>query len=61
MNSEVQQRTKGIDEVDVIEEELLPPVNEFKRFIRVFFARKIVIFGFERQGRDRKRVSVYAE
>ena len=29
-----------------VEEEILPPVNEFKRFIRVFFSRKIVIVGF---------------
>lgn len=33
-------------EADVIEEELLPPVNEFKRFRRVFFLRKVVVFGF---------------
>ncbi|MDR1205504.1 MAG: ABC transporter permease [Peptococcaceae bacterium] len=33
------------DEFEVLEDQLLPPVNEFKRFIRVFFARKIVIFG----------------
>jgi len=33
-------------EFDVIIEDLLPPVNEFKRFIKVFFKRKIVIFGF---------------
>ena len=31
---------------DVIVEELLPPVNEFKRFVRVFFHRKIVLVGF---------------
>jgi ABC-type dipeptide/oligopeptide/nickel transport system permease subunit len=31
---------------DVIEEELLPPVNELKRFIKVFFKRKVVIAGF---------------
>lgn len=30
---------------EVIEEEPLPPVNEFKRFMRVFFRRKVVIFG----------------
>ena len=30
----------------VLDEEQLPPVNEFKRFMRVFFRRKIVIFGF---------------
>ena len=35
-----------IDEFEVLEDALLPPVNEFKRFVRVFFARKIVIFGF---------------
>jgi peptide/nickel transport system permease protein len=30
---------------EVLEEEPLPPVNEFKRFMRVFFRRKVVIFG----------------
>ncbi len=34
------------EEFTVIEEPLLPPVNEFKRFWRVFFKRKVVIFGF---------------
>lgn len=34
------------DQVEILEEELLPPVNEFKRFIHVFFKRKIVVFGF---------------
>jgi peptide/nickel transport system permease protein len=29
----------------VLEEEPLPPVNEFKRFMRVFFRRKVVVFG----------------
>ncbi|MDR0838052.1 MAG: ABC transporter permease [Oscillospiraceae bacterium] len=33
-------------EFEVLEEALLPPVNEFKRFIRVFFRRKVVIIGF---------------
>jgi peptide/nickel transport system permease protein len=33
-------------EFRILEEELLPPVNEFKRFVKVFFRRKIVIFGF---------------
>ena len=32
------------DEFVVLDDALLPPVNEFKRFIRVFFARKIVVF-----------------
>ena len=32
------------EEFEVLEEALLPPVNEFKRFFRVFFARKIVVF-----------------
>ena len=31
---------------DIIDEDRLPPVNEFKRFIRVFFQRKVVIVGF---------------
>lgn len=34
------------DGFTIIEEELLPPVNEFKRFVRVFFKRKIVLVGF---------------
>ena len=33
-------------EVKVLDEELLPPVNEFKRFWRVFFRRKIVLVSF---------------
>jgi ABC-type dipeptide/oligopeptide/nickel transport system permease subunit len=32
------------EEFEVLEDQLLPPVNEFKRFVRVFFARKIVLF-----------------
>ena len=34
------------DEFVVLDEALLPPVNEFKRFLRVFFRRKIVVVGF---------------
>ncbi|MDR0852221.1 MAG: ABC transporter permease [Clostridiales Family XIII bacterium] len=34
------------DDFELLEEELLPPVNEVKRFIRVFFRRKIVVVGF---------------
>ena len=34
------------NQFEILEEQLLPPVNEFKRFIRVFFRRKIVIVGF---------------
>lgn len=34
------------DEVELLEDELLPPVNEFKRFVKVFFKRKIVLVGF---------------
>ena len=33
-----------MDEFEVLEDELLPPVNEIKRFFRVFFSRKIVLF-----------------
>jgi ABC-type dipeptide/oligopeptide/nickel transport system permease subunit len=33
-----------IDDFEVLEDELLPPVNEIKRFVRVFFSRKIVVF-----------------
>lgn len=36
---------KPREEFEVIEEEPLPPVNEVKRFFRVFFRRKVVIFG----------------
>jgi len=36
----------GDDEFEVLKEELLPPVNEFKRFVKVFFKRKVVVFGF---------------
>ncbi|MCL1804490.1 MAG: ABC transporter permease [Clostridiales bacterium] len=32
------------DEFEVLEDELLPPVNEIKRFFRVLFSRKIVLF-----------------
>lgn len=31
------------EEFQVLEDELLPPVNELKRFFRVFFSRKIVL------------------
>ena len=34
------------DDFEVLEDELLPPVNEFKRFLKIFFNRKIVVFGF---------------
>ena len=33
-------------EFKVLDEELQPPVNEFKRFWRVFFRRKVVLIGF---------------
>ncbi len=33
-------------EFRVLDEQLLPPVNEFKRFWRVFFKRKVVLIGF---------------
>lgn len=35
----------SINTLDV-KTEMLPRVNEFRRFIRVFFSRKVVIFGF---------------
>lgn len=38
--------SEASSEVEILEEELLPPVNEFKRFFKVLFRRKIVIFGF---------------
>jgi ABC-type dipeptide/oligopeptide/nickel transport system permease subunit len=31
---------------EVPDEQLLPPVNEFRRFLRVFFRRKVVAVGF---------------
>ncbi|MCL1849650.1 MAG: ABC transporter permease [Clostridiales bacterium] len=34
------------DDFQVLDDALLPPVNEFKRFFRVFFTRKITIFAF---------------
>ena len=34
-----------VDAFEVLDEGLLPPVNEFKRFMKVFFKRKIVVFG----------------
>jgi len=34
------------EELEVLDEELLPPVNELKRFFRVFFRRKIVLVSF---------------
>ncbi len=46
MNEDLRLNTEAFDEVDVIEEELLPPVNELKRFVKVFFKRKIVLVGF---------------
>lgn len=36
----------SVTEDDVIEEAPQPPINEFKRFVRVFFRRKIVLVGF---------------
>ena len=33
------------DDFEVLGEEMLPPVNEFKRFFKVFFQRKVVIAG----------------
>ena len=32
------------DDLEILDEELLPPVNEVRRFFKVFFKRKIVIF-----------------
>ena len=32
------------DDFKVLDDALLPPVNEFKRFFRVFFTRRIIIF-----------------
>ena len=46
MSNEIIQNGAEDDESYIIEEELLPPVNEFKRFVRVFFRRKIVVVGF---------------
>ncbi len=47
MNSEMEKQvTAASEEFAVIQEELLPPVNEFKRFTKVFFKRKVVLVGF---------------
>jgi ABC-type dipeptide/oligopeptide/nickel transport system permease subunit len=37
---------ENLDEFHVLEQELLPPVDEHKRFLKIFFHRKIVIVGF---------------
>jgi peptide/nickel transport system permease protein len=34
------------EKFEVLDEQQLPPVDEFKRFVRAFFRRKIVIIGF---------------
>jgi len=33
------------DDFKVLDEQMLPPVNEVKRFFKVFFMRKVVVFG----------------
>jgi ABC-type dipeptide/oligopeptide/nickel transport system permease subunit len=41
--------TNGVrqdEDFEILNDELLPPVNEFRRFVRVFFRRKVVIVGF---------------
>jgi ABC-type dipeptide/oligopeptide/nickel transport system permease subunit len=35
-----------MDSFELLEDELQPPVNEFRRFVKVFFKRKVVVFGF---------------
>jgi len=42
------ENVKGLtdNDVEVLDEDLLPPINEFKRFVRVFFKRKIVLVSF---------------
>jgi ABC-type dipeptide/oligopeptide/nickel transport system permease subunit len=35
----------NLEDFRVLDEELLPPVDEFKRFVKVFFHRKIVVIG----------------
>jgi len=35
----------GDDKFEVLQEELLPPVNEVRRFFKVFFKRKVVVAG----------------
>jgi len=44
--SEITKIPEHTDEFEVLEEAPLPKVNEFKRFVRVFFRRKIVAFSF---------------
>ena len=49
MNPEFDQKLPNeteADDFEILDEELLPPVNEFKRFWRVFFRRKIVLVSF---------------
>lgn len=48
INTQLSQKDACVisDEVELLEDELLPPVNEFKRFVKVFFKRKIVLVGF---------------
>ena len=41
----LEQQAEEEDFFEVLEEEPLPPVNEFKRFVRVFSRRKVVVFG----------------
>ena len=36
---------EGTAEFEVLEEEMLPPVNEVRRFFKVFFKRKVVVIG----------------
>jgi ABC-type dipeptide/oligopeptide/nickel transport system permease subunit len=37
---------ENLGEFRVLDEDILPPVDERKRFIKIFFHRKIVVFGF---------------
>jgi len=44
--SDITNNSENFEEFDLVEEHQLPKVNEFKRFVRVFFRRKIVLVSF---------------
>ena len=44
-NAPVQEPENDEDDFEVLDEQMLPPVNEFKRFVKIFFRRKVVVFG----------------
>ena len=44
--SDIPKNLDSTDDFEVLEEAALPKINELKRFVRVFFRRKIVAFSF---------------